>query len=173
MSKFDRLVSLILEDIQGNNIPQLVIDSMMEGRPDHISKEDYFKTTIGRLKGIKWSNPSKVDIPLKSLAVIHHIYHPWFESTEEIQRFVKAYTAAVLTNKPLPQEFSSFQGDIDKKYDTHVDDVINKRPLIVLRKNNQYSIIDGSHRFWGKVSHELKINPKLQAVSVMCYIGDI
>jgi hypothetical protein len=167
--QFDMLVESILH----SSVPQLVIDSMMEGRPSQISEEDFLKTTLKRLKGIVWSGPIKTTIPLKSLAVLHPIYHPWFDFTEETQQFVSAFKNAVITGSKLPAKFDFVQKDIDKKYDIHVDQAIEKRPLIVLRKNKQYSIIDGSHRFWGKVAHELQNNSKVQSVEVKAYIGTI
>ena len=175
--KFNQVVKQIILDESANlrleGIPQLVIDSMMEGRPEWISKADFLKQTLERLKGIVWSGPVKVTIPLSSLARLHPVYHAWFETTEETQRFVKAFKDAILTGSRLPTKFDFVQKDIDKKYDIHVDAAIEKRPLIVLRKGNQYSVIDGSHRFWGKLAHDLQTNPNTQAVNVKAYIGDI
>ena len=46
--QFDILIERVLKSV----IPQLVIDSMMEGRPDQISQDDYLATTLERLEGI-------------------------------------------------------------------------------------------------------------------------
>jgi hypothetical protein len=165
--QFDILIERVLKSV----IPQLVIDSMMEGRPDQISEDDFLKTTLERLEGIIWSGPVETTIPLKSLAVIHPIYHPWFESTQEIQQFVDVYKNAIITGSKLPAKYNFVQKDIDNKYDTHVDQAIENRPLIVLKRDKQYSIIDGSHRFWGKVAYDLQKNPNIQAVDVKAYIG--
>jgi hypothetical protein len=156
-----------------DRIPQLAISSMMEGRPDHIDRQTYLKITLDNLSGIKWQGAIKIELPLDKLAVLHSIYKPWFETTDEIQKFIPSFKATVLEGTPLPQEFSFLQLDINKNYVCDVDLMMDKRPLIVLRSQDLYSIIDGNHRFWGKVAKELKLNNNIQSVTVIAYVGDI
>jgi len=59
---------ILIESILHSDIPQQVIDSMMENRPSHIAEQDYLETTIQRLEDIVWLGPVKVTIPLSSLA---------------------------------------------------------------------------------------------------------
>ena len=172
--KFNNLVKRILLEQNDLNIPKLVIDSMMEGKPDHIDKTVYYNRTLERLKGINWSpTPQIINIELANLAVLHDVYHPWFNTDQEIQQFVECFKKFVLNGTPLPENFKVFEQDVNKKYDVLVDDMIAKRPLIVLQKENKYSIIDGSHRFWGKVAQELKKDANLKDVQINAYVGKI
>lgn len=146
---------------------------MMEGKPDNKTKEEFLRITQERLKGITWTGPKEVYVMFDKLAVLHPIYHPWFDSSQEIQGFVQEYKKAVLGGTKLPQKYSFVQQDIDKKYDIDVDVMMKKRPLIILQKGNYYSIIDGSHRFWGKVAQELKKDELIKYIQVNAYIGEM
>jgi hypothetical protein len=174
MTKDQVLLEKAYQTVVSNKIPQLVIDSMMEGKPENKSEEEFLKITLERLKGIVWSDrPSTFQLAFNQLAVLHPIYHPWFDTTQEIQGFVKEYKKAVLNKTKLPQEYSFVQQDIDKTYNVDVDEMMKRRPLIMLQKGNRYSIIDGNHRFWGKAAQELRKDENIEYVSVNAFVGRI
>jgi len=133
---------------------------------------------IDKIKSLYWSSyPSTELIYIKDLKVTDKLYNCFwnFKQQEDLDTFLTTFKRCVLEDNIDLYNISYRKHDIkkivNKEYLNDIDDVLEKEPILIFKKNRNIAIVDGMHRFLGKYAKELKNNFNTDSILIKCYLA--
>jgi len=133
---------------------------------------------LDNLKKLNWNDiPQEIYVNINSLVINKKYYNSFWnlKSQEDLTTFLSTFKNCILQNDLSFYNISYRRHDLKRillnNYDYEVDSVLENNPILLLKEKNNFTIIDGMHRFLGKYSKELKQNPNINGIYINSYLA--